>query len=318
MGGDKFKYVPIMNNTKIDIIKRFKNIHNNLDYSEFKYINSKTKGKVFCTKEGHGYFYITPNNHLQGRRGCPVCVTKTTKEFVKESIDKHGLEFEYEKTIYKHSKTKLIITCLKEGHGDFEVTPHQHLIQGTKCPKCNTLNTQEFIKKSKEIHGEDTNSYFNTIYKNIRTKVNLFCNKDDHGEYYQTPQIHLNRKSKCPKCNLDLRKENPTGWSHTNWQKAAERSKNFDSYKVYVLKCIDLSSEEHFFKIGKTYTTLQKRFVGKSRLPYQYSVLKIYYFNSAKKCSEFEKALKNKHQESKYTPLKLFNGMHECFSKLTK
>ncbi len=40
------------------------------DYSQFVYVNSHTKGTIFCKK--HGGFLQTPNDHLQGR-GCPTC-----------------------------------------------------------------------------------------------------------------------------------------------------------------------------------------------------------------------------------------------------
>ena len=55
----------------IKFIKKAKCIHGNTyDYTEFNYINAKTKGYIICKK--HGKFYQTPNTHLRNH-GCPKC-----------------------------------------------------------------------------------------------------------------------------------------------------------------------------------------------------------------------------------------------------
>lgn len=41
------------------------------DYSESKYINNKTPLKVVCGI--HGAFTLSPNSHIEGKTGCPVC-----------------------------------------------------------------------------------------------------------------------------------------------------------------------------------------------------------------------------------------------------
>jgi len=35
----------------------------------------------------------------------------------------------------------------------------------------------------------------------------------------------------------DFIKQNPMGWSYTNWIKSSKTSKNFDSFKVYIIEC---------------------------------------------------------------------------------
>lgn len=57
--------------TTEEIVNKFKNIHGNkYDYSEFEYIDCKTKGIIKCHK--HGKFLQRVNSHLQGK-GCPKC-----------------------------------------------------------------------------------------------------------------------------------------------------------------------------------------------------------------------------------------------------
>ena len=55
----------------------------------------------------------------------------------------------------------------------------------------------EFIEKAKEIHGNKYD-YSKVEYKNMDTKVCIICPK--HGEFWQTPYKHINRKQGCPMC----------------------------------------------------------------------------------------------------------------------
>ena len=65
------------------------------------------------------------------------------------------------------------------------------------------LTTEEFIKKSKAIHG-DKYDYSKVEYINNHTKVCIIC--PEHGEFWQTPHNHLNGQN-CPLCiNNNLKK----------------------------------------------------------------------------------------------------------------
>lgn len=65
------------------------------------------------------------------------------------------------------------------------------------------LTTEEFIEKSKKIHGEKY-TYNKTKYKNYDTKVSICCPK--HGMFYQVPSSHL-RGNGCPKCSKEKQKK---------------------------------------------------------------------------------------------------------------
>lgn len=244
---------------------------------------------------------------------------KTTEEFIEDSIKVHGNKYDYSKSNYLRSNKNIEITC-KE-HGSFLQLPLHHT-RGRGCRRCHNngvFNTSEFIEKAIIIHG-DKYDYSSSLYKTTGKNLTIICKQNNHGSFDMSPNNHISGKKGCPLCGQqktkEARRKEPTGWSYTNWQKAAEKSKQFDSYKVYVIECINNKTKEHFYKIGKTYQSVQKRFRLKTSLPYTFTILKVYYFNNAKKCSEFEKALQNKNKENKYQPKLKFGGMYECFSKI--
>ena len=58
------------------------------------------------------------------------------------------------------------------------------------------ISTENFIEKAKNIHGNKYD-YSKVEYKNANTKVCIIC--PEHGEFWQTPNSHLNWRG-CPKC----------------------------------------------------------------------------------------------------------------------
>lgn len=59
------------------------------------------------------------------------------------------------------------------------------------------MNTQEFIRKAREVHGRKY-SYTNTFYARPYNKVCITCRI--HGEYNTFPTSHL-RGASCPYCH---------------------------------------------------------------------------------------------------------------------
>jgi hypothetical protein len=68
-------------------------IHENkYDYSQVKFINSKTPVTVIC--KIHGHWSCTPSSHTDKnrKRGCPACggsQKKTSKQFIQEASIKN-------------------------------------------------------------------------------------------------------------------------------------------------------------------------------------------------------------------------------------
>ena len=57
--------------------------------------------------------------------------------------------------------------------------------------------TEEFIKEAIAIHGNKYD-YSKCHYDGAFVKVCIIC--PEHGEFWQTPDNHINQKSGCPKC----------------------------------------------------------------------------------------------------------------------
>lgn len=234
----------------------------------------------------------------------------TTKQFIERAKKVHKDIFNYSKTIYINSHTKVIITC--NIHGHFEQKPNNHL-NNQGCKKCGiirrTKTKKQFTENSNIIHN---NFYDYSLVKYKRSDEKVIIGCPTHGNFEQTPSSHQIGKG-CIKCAHEyvimLNKERPKIWSYSGWQKNGEKSKHFDSFKVYVIKC--WNKDEEFYKIGKTYTTLERRF-GSTLLPYNYEIIELFE-NNSEYVSKLEHRLHKQNKLTNYTPLLCFAGMHECY-----
>lgn len=116
--------------------------------------------------------------------------------FIWKAIQKHGYRYNYTKTKYINSSTKVCIIC--PIHGEFWQLPYDHLY-GRGCSKCSgtkKLNNKDFIEKAKQVHG-DKYDYSKVEYKGNKIKVCIIC--PEHGEFWQRPNDHLSGYG-CNKC----------------------------------------------------------------------------------------------------------------------
>ena len=240
------------------------------------------------------------------------------EEFINKANLIHNNLYDYSLVNYKCVKDKIKIIC-KE-HGIFEQRVNNHL-QGRACPNCGRIKSNlflklrivtqtEFIKKITSIHGNKYDYSF-VNYINMRNNIIIKCNICKNT-FEQKAYSHLNGNG-CKKCSNEKariqNKENPTGWSYVNWEKAGNKSNHFDSFKVYIIEC--WNNEEKFYKIGKTYKTVKNRFRG-SFMTYEYKIIKEI-IGTPKEVSELEIKLKQKNKEYKYLPKIYFCGINECF-----
>lgn len=304
-------------------INQAKEKHGDLyDYSLVNYKGNKMKIKIICKE--HGVFEQTPNCHLNGC-GCHKCgrdtaaqkTWKNINNFVRESNIVHNNKYDYSLSENKGHTKKIKIVCPL--HGIFEKSMNAHL-KGQGCITCgkelaiekNTHTLSDFLEKAKQIHGY-TYDYTKSIYIHGKIKLIIGCNI--HGDFSQKPHNHINGQG-CPICAKDKRlayiTEYPHSWSDSSWIKRALLSKNFDSFKSYIIKC--WNDEETFYKIGKTFTTIEKRFYGKN-MPYNYEVIETF-IGIPQYISKLEDILKKFNKENKYLPLKKFGGRYECFSEI--
>lgn len=131
--------------TTNDFIKKSINVHKG-KYTYEKTLYTTAKNKVIITCPIHGDFPQVASFHIQGS-GCYKCNRiernrLTTEEFIRKANLKHNFYYNYEKTFYKTTKTKLIITCPK--HGDFSQIPNDHLT-GSGCIKCSSNKSKKEI-----------------------------------------------------------------------------------------------------------------------------------------------------------------------------
>jgi len=127
------------------------------------------------------------------------------EKFIEKSIKIHGNKFDYSSVNYINNKTKIKIYC-KKCNNYFEQKPYHHY-NGCGCQICaknKKSNSDEFIIKSKEIHGNKFD-YSLVEYKNMHTKVKIICKI--HGIIEQLTMNHL--KKGCDLCRKS-KKSNTT------------------------------------------------------------------------------------------------------------
>ena len=248
----------------------------------------------------------------------PTIQTAVNKSeyFINQANEVHSKLYSYINAKYINSHTKVNITC--NIHGNFDQRPNCHL-SGKGCPKCanykNGLvkkNSNEyFLEKSRIIHL-DKYSYDKSIYNIQSDTIIVTCKK--HGDFNIVAKDHLRGKG-CKLCGIDsissARSKDPTGWTLTNWIKASEAADNFDSFKIYIIRCFN--NGEEFIKIGRTFNKTSWRFRNVNLMPYQYEVIREI-VGSAEFIFNKENELKRMLSEHKYLPLIKFHGMHECFN----
>ena len=291
--------------------------NNNDDLSQVDYVDSKTKIKVI-DKE-HGEYWITPAEYLRGRRS-------RMRQYIdngnRRRLDKQNLidriktvlpDIEVDLSNYSSTISKVFV---KDKYGVCRVYISSLLVGCPPTIKTAINPTEYFISKARELHG-DKYDYSLVEYKNKNTKVKIIS---PNGIFEQSPNNHLGGNG-CPiekqKTISKYMRDNHRGWSYKGWQKLAEKSKYFTGYKVYFLECWDEETNEKFYKIGKTYNDITRRYKNKKDLNYYYNILHSITLPTAREACELEQKVQNKHKEFRYIPIKKFGGMFECFSELT-
>ena len=232
-----------------DFVKMSRDIHGEkYDYSEVEYSNRKTPVKIIC--KIHGEFYQKPADHINSGAGCQKCsgmnhVRSNTETFVEKAKIVHGDKYDYSKVDYVDATTKVRIIC--KLHGEFLQAPYHHL-SDRGCVKCSLISRseinrhskEEFIEKSKEIHG-DKYDYSKVIYKSSKEPVKIIC--PEHGEFLKIPNSHTSQQSGCPDCSLRDR-----GWGASGFY-GTDSISNLYVFRIYNQDCefikVGLSKEVH-------------------------------------------------------------------------
>jgi hypothetical protein len=180
------------------------------NYCFVNYINYHTKVLIHCNFH-NTLFEQAPSQHIAGN-GCTECAiqkrkekqTFTLEQFIEKANIVHNNKYKYDSVCYVNSQTPIQILC--KDHGIFSQIPNSHL-QGYGCVKCAIqknsdlcrLTTETFIDRAKKLHSEKY-SYENTIYSNMKIKVQIFCKKCNKN-FPQLPGNHIYHGYGCPTCN---------------------------------------------------------------------------------------------------------------------
>lgn len=128
---------------------------------------------------------------------------KTTEQFTKEAVAKHGDKYGYEEVEYKKCNEKVKIWC-NACNEFFMQRPHDHL-NSNGCRKCGnktmreklTKTPEDFINEALKVHGTKYD-YSDIEYKGSFEKIKIYCfccNK----HFMQTANHHL-EGSGCMEC----------------------------------------------------------------------------------------------------------------------
>jgi hypothetical protein len=125
----------------------------------------------------------------------------TTSEFIAKAKEVHGELYDYSKTTYVNSRTKVCIIC--PVHGEFWQSPIGHL-SGYKCEKCS------YEQRKKLIYGKAINDLDEPVKVNGKM-TNLYSN------WFRMLQrcygkIHSSAYEKCDVCKDWLNLSNFKKW----------------------------------------------------------------------------------------------------------
>ena len=265
-------------------VRRAKEIHGNkYNYDKVIIKSHNDKVKIYCNKH-QKYFFQRPYGHLDGK-GCPICANEnrnngrkyTTEIYIKKANEKHNNYYDYTKTKYVNSKSKIIIIC--KYHGEFSQVAAEHL-QGKGCPKCaikrihNTkkLPFEQFVERANKIHNNKY-IYDKISYDCYSKPVKIYCPKCNNW-FIQKPSKHLKGQG-CPKCkNMSYGEMKIEKWLKSNKIKyeTQKRFKNcnyiqqlrFDFYLPDYNLCIEYQGRQHYeeveiFDNGESVELRQKR-----------------------------------------------------------
>lgn len=280
-----------------------------------EYVNSSSN--LICSCNECGYEWGAPWNNLQGGSGCNQCAGLLKHELkdIKKELISINPNIEIISKEYENSKTPL--TCRCNICSNIWKSRWNDLRKGIGCPECGVKTRSLTLATSiKEIRNrlKEMNPNIEVLSKKREFKDNkIHCVCKMCGcEWHPIVNNLLTKNSGCPECN-----KTRSSWKIDEWVQSGSKSKNFSSFKLYILKCYN--KFEEFYKIGITYSTIEKRYCSSSSMPYKYDVLKIIESKDGRFIWEMEKILLTEHRKAnlRYKPLKQFGGsVMECFTDL--
>lgn len=143
-------------------------IHNGkFSYSNIHTFDRLDKLSIICPV--HGEFFQSATGHLSGQ-GCMKCKNDsqkwTTQKFIQKAKEVHGDKYDYSKSVYAGSQSKITVICLK--HGEFYPAPVDHILGKSVCRTCALENRFGHIFELGEIYRE-----YKKYYKRVKYLTSL-------------------------------------------------------------------------------------------------------------------------------------------------
>lgn len=304
--------------TSDDFIHRARALHGNkYDYSNAEYTGVRSKVEIMCLE--HGSFWVTPNNHIANKSGCPGCArhmsgstqrTVASQTFLEDCNKVHNFKYTYDDVEYINAHTKVRVSC--PVHGTFHIAPYSHR-QGQGCMKCgiatrshkNTLTSEQFLMKSGAVHG---NKYIYDYVDYVKStiKVQIVC--PHHGPFMQRPTQHMTGEG-CPECGKYRWFSEQGGYSDQYFvNNPSEKQKRG---MLYLLRFT--SNIETFYKVGITTQTIKQRFHW-GYAAYVIEVVKVSMVTIYEAWRK-EQRIIGSFQHQQYIPTVKIGGYTECLSE---
>jgi len=232
--------------------------------------------------------------------------------FISNELNRRNEAFKNKEIIYLSHfyKNQTMFLRVSDKFGEY-IMNASTAYNGSKPTIEVAINKDENLRNRLKQNG-GCYDYSHVYYTGMKNKVNIHCKL--HGMFLQNTHQHMHGDG-CPKCGVictsQKLSDNPTGWKHSEWIISAEKSKYFESFKCYIVKLKSINSEESFYKIGRTYTTLKKRF--KDIKNYTLEEIVHIFEDDAQIVIDKEIELLRKNKINKYKPSGKFGGSNECF-----
>lgn len=232
----------------------------------------------------------------------------TWDDYKDKFVEVHRGRYEYDVSSFTRGAAKMWIKC--PIHGWFQQPPVAH-VKGMGCKKCGQarcgkatrLSQEEFIRRSKEHHG-DKFDYSLVRYKNSGTKVTIICPR--HGKFKVVPTSHM-RGVECSHCEIEDRQYGIGFYNDRLFEKYPEIG---DSTGVlYLIKLPEIGR----VKLGITrQIDIDLRFQEISKKAGRVEQVNLY-ITTAKDAFETESKLHKKYRKHRSKPDKKFGGWTECY-----
>lgn len=166
--GCRSKECRYISRTLEQFTKEAAKVHNKkFSYENIISLDCVNKISIICPT--HGEFFQTVAGHLSGK-GCLKCKNDnqswTTEIFIQKAKEIHGDKYDYSKSTYTGSQSKIIIIC--EKHGEFSPRPSDHILGKSICRTCALEKRFGHIFKIGEIYKS-----YRKYYKRVRYLTSL-------------------------------------------------------------------------------------------------------------------------------------------------